>query len=655
MSKTKRWLIIPFISILRIIHAKGDPCKDLCELVGRTICTDGSWTEPSSTCRGFFFRGASGKTEICYFAGPLEDPCSSSGIPVLQSDASEVIASMGTVLIKSPHSRPPITESDVTPGEIDWSDPISSFLGLIIGSFTGANKEATIDRIYSAFVTLVSSNSAGSRLKDLTPVQGSKLVRLHLFFARKPLGASDAVWIRVALRIAMGLWEEYWPKSSYYREYSAESGVLNFCTRNSDIILQTVISDHDHIWEFREDADNLSRQMDLVYLSKFHRFCPELVKKSHRMKQVILQHQVRKLYDTRSPKFGLKTSRSHPFRRAVRQLSNAEVESLVQPWTGVIYKRESGIGNGLIKDWYGAAATELFSEKFGLFIKVNDYYDFNPEGGNDLDILVAAGRFLALSIVNNKPIGVKLSVQVISALIKREITLADLNLQDPQMANSLNYVLKAPAEELEMMPIKFGDEFVIPTIENRADLVRRKMNFFLPGSLPFLASGFHDILISEYFDMGSLLTINDVQSILYGEPTIDIGDLEKNVVFRRYRETDREIRMLFSVLEELDNEHIKDFVRFITGYPTLPLGGFGALRPRIVIEPQMDPRLKFPRSKTCFNQLFLPSYESIDELRDNLLIALASNGEIFDYSTFTNFIYCIDQKQNHACKFSLSD
>ena len=71
----------------------------------------------------------------------------------------------------------------------------------------------------------------------------------------------------------------------------------------------------------------------------------------------------------------------------------------------------------------------------------------------------------------------------------------------------------------------------------------------------------------------------------------------------------------------------KAFLRFATGSPRLPLGGFAALAPRLTVveksDPGRHPDESLPSVMTCVNYLKLPCYSSVEILEQRLRTAMS--------------------------------
>lgn len=68
------------------------------------------------------------------------------------------------------------------------------------------------------------------------------------------------------------------------------------------------------------------------------------------------------------------------------------------------------------------------------------------------------------------------------------------------------------------------------------------------------------------------------------------------------------------------------FLRFVTGLSVLPVGGWASIsRLRIDRTDRIHiGRVAMPRSQTCFSSLYLPQYESLEEMREILTNVLTT-------------------------------
>ena len=146
---------------------------------------------------------------------------------------------------------------------------------------------------------------------------------------------------------------------------------------------------------------------------------------------------------------------------------------------------EEGVCDGPREEWFSEVASEIFDPALCLF-ELNDedesYYMKLSEAAryvvNFNRMLKAVGRFIALSIIESKSIGVPLPIMYFAYLIGDELFLEDIREDEQVLYRSLRFIVGARTEELEMAAIRISVEGSdkVGTVENRADLIHQKIN-----------------------------------------------------------------------------------------------------------------------------------------------------------------------------------
>jgi len=85
---------------------------------------------------------------------------------------------------------------------------------------------------------------------------------------------------------------------------------------------------------------------------------------------------------------------------------------------------------------------------------------------------------------------------------------------------------------------------------------------------------------------------------------------------------------------EWDDELRSAVLRFVTGTPKVPVEGFGALKgssgPKMFTLQKVQWDLtRLPQAATCFNTLYLPPYQTEDQLKEKLEFAVTEASEGF--------------------------
>ena len=98
-----------------------------------------------------------------------------------------------------------------------------------------------------------------------------------------------------------------------------------------------------------------------------------------------------------------------------------------------------------------------------------------------------------------------------------------------------------------------------------------------------------------------------------------------------------QVRQLLATMEAFSRPERRLFLRFVTGSPRLPIGGFGALSPPLTVvkavpsQPGARADDLLPTCSTCQVFLKLPAYSGPAVLREKLLLAIHEGQGIFDF------------------------
>lgn len=106
------------------------------------------------------------------------------------------------------------------------------------------------------------------------------------------------------------------------------------------------------------------------------------------------------------------------------------------------------------------------------------------------------------------------------------------------------------------------------------------------------------------------------------EEWLNVQKLMENIVpAHGYHSKSTTYQNLLRFMSELDSEERRKFLKFVTGSPRLPNGGFSSLEPRLTvvmkkpINPMEDANEILPSVMTCQNYVKLPNYSSYEILK----------------------------------------
>lgn len=173
-------------------------------------------------------------------------------------------------------------------------------------------------------------------------------------------------------------------------------------------------------------------------------------------------------------------------------------------------------------------------------------------------------------------------------------------------------------------------EYLEACLKNRMlDRVKLQLNELLLG--------FYDVIPEP------LLTVFDFQELellMCGLPVIDLEDWRCHTEYSGDYEhvgADYPTCLWFwDVVEEFDQEMKARLLQFVTGTSGVPSRGFGVLQGndgnirKFTIHGVSVHVCLYPRAHTCFNRIDLPTYETKDELREKLKLAVTMVATGFD-------------------------
>jgi hypothetical protein len=125
-----------------------------------------------------------------------------------------------------------------------------------------------------------------------------------------------------------------------------------------------------------------------------------------------------------------------------------------------------------------------------------------------------------------------------------------------------------------------------------------------------------------------LASWRDLQRLVCGESEIDLVVLRNNTTYDSrgvYSDAHPNIKFFWSVMETLTPEQKRNFVRFAWGRSKLPRGTWPKNYRGEQVKFKIVPKLNYdglPLAHTCFFLIELPTYQSIDIMRQRLLTAI---------------------------------
>lgn len=322
--------------------------------------------------------------------------------------------------------------------------------------------------------------------------------------------------------------------------------------------------------------------------------------------------------------------RKYAFSDSYVTILNAPLESIRSGTITASLRREAFYGPAAQREFMSAVTAHLFNPEFGLFKLTEEaphYAYINPEAAarqpDHVLMFTAVGRFLGLALARNEALGVTLPAAFWASLIGEPLELPDIKNDEPILFRSLEYLLSASEDELVDMPLMIDGVTFEPTVDNRQDLVNRKVNSLIDPAvrplLGFIRQGLDEVIGVEI--IRSLLSAAELREVFVGSTFIDIADLQANSN-QHFRDPLTE-QWFWNVLNSFDQEMRKKFLKFATNLDNLPVGGFSQIKPKIFISVGLGlPSNRLPIVHHCMNSMAIPLYTSEDILREKLVQAI---------------------------------
>uniref|UniRef100_A0A8C1FSI1 E3 ubiquitin-protein ligase n=1 Tax=Cyprinus carpio carpio TaxID=630221 RepID=A0A8C1FSI1_CYPCA len=250
---------------------------------------------------------------------------------------------------------------------------------------------------------------------------------------------------------------------------------------------------------------------------------------------------------------------------------------------------------------------------------------------------------LTQALFHGKFIDTGFSLPFYKRILNKPLALKDLESIDPEFYNSLIWIKDNNIEDcgLEMFfsvdkeilgevtthELKPDGGNIQVTEENKEEYIRLVAEWRLSRGVEeqtqaFL-EGFNEVLPQQYLQY---FDAKELEVMLCGMQEIDLGDWQRNTIYRHYARSSKQIVWFWQFVKEIDNEKRMRLLQFVTGTCRLPVGGFadlmGSNGPQKFCVEKVGKENWLPRSHTCFNRLDLPPYKSYEQLKEKLLFAI---------------------------------
>uniref|UniRef100_A0A4W6FV72 HECT-type E3 ubiquitin transferase n=1 Tax=Lates calcarifer TaxID=8187 RepID=A0A4W6FV72_LATCA len=417
----------------------------------------------------------------------------------------------------------------------------------------------------------------------------------------------------------------------------------NRTTQFTDPRLSHSLTEHTWVKYFSGQAlspAQLPEEAECLTVPKYKR---DLVQKLKILRQELSQQQ---------PQAGhcrIEVCREEIFEESYRQVMKMRPKDL---WKRLMikFRGEEGLDyGGVAREWLYLLSHEMLNPYYGLFqysrddiytLQINPDSAVNPE---HLSYFHFVGRIMGMAVFHGHYIDGGFTLPFYKQLLGKPITLDDMESVDPDLHNSLVWILDNDITgvldhtfcvehnaygEIIQHELKPNGKSIPVTEDTKKEYVRLYVNWrFLHGiEAQFLAlqKGFNEVIpehLLKAFDE------KELELIVCGLGKIDISDWKSNTRLKHCTPDSNIVKWFWKAVESFDEERRARLLQFVTGSSRVPLQGFKALQgaagPRLFTIHQIDANTNnLPKAHTCFNRIDIPPYESYDKLYDKLLTAI---------------------------------
>ncbi|KAG0345486.1 hypothetical protein BG004_003677 [Podila humilis] len=345
----------------------------------------------------------------------------------------------------------------------------------------------------------------------------------------------------------------------------------------------------------------------------------------------------------------MKVRRSHIFEDAYHEVMRQSPTDLKKRLM-IKFEGEDGLDyGGLSREFFFLLSHEMFNPFYCLFeysahdnytLQINPHSNINSEHLNYFKFI---GRVVGLAIFHRRLLDAFFIVSFYKMILKKKVTLADLESVDADVHRNLNWLLddENGADildttfstnderfgEVVTIDLKPGGRDIVVTEENKKEYVdlmtEWRITRRVEEQFKAFAEGFHQLIPQE------LVTVFDereLELLMGGISEIDCDDWKKHTDYRGYTEQDEVVQWFWKCIRSWDSEKKARLLQFTTGTSRIPVNGFKDLQgsdgPRRFTIEKAGEIGQLPKSHTCFNRIDLPPYKSYDVLVNKLTLAV---------------------------------
>jgi len=333
----------------------------------------------------------------------------------------------------------------------------------------------------------------------------------------------------------------------------------------------------------------------------------------------------------------------------------------------VHFTGEEGIDyGGLTREWMHLLIEKLFHQKKSLFRRFNQDdtqglihpNHYRCDEFQKLRLYELAGTLMAKCLIEcscdakrQQYIKAKFTRSFLSQILGLGVNWKQFSSDDKQFySGKIKYIVDNDPQYLDIYfteDVYDGDDKFVKTVDlkaygskiqvtndNKIEYIQRLAEYRLCESVKDEINAFLKGLYSLIPEgLLSIFNVNELELLICGLGNISVTDMKNNCEEPGFSLSFMKVRSWFwTVISSFNQEELSRLIQFSTGCSQLPPEGFAGLSPKFQISAALSGVDSLPSAHTCFNNLCLPDYTSIEILRSKLLIAITEGNEGFGLS-----------------------
>eukprot|EP00127_Corallochytrium_limacisporum_P005693 Clim_evm72s210 gene=Clim_evmTU72s210 len=333
----------------------------------------------------------------------------------------------------------------------------------------------------------------------------------------------------------------------------------------------------------------------------------------------------------------------------------------------VKFANEMGMDyGGISREYFCIMLERLFDPAYGLFIPVRrlgcgeEDMDMDiplvPNTARrtirDIRMFELTGRIFARLIMDGiamqtgSAFGVRFSWSMLSYMLQIDVTPRFLEIDDPELyEHKFAYVMDNDVSDLDLtfseeiwrdnkccytVDLKPGGRRIPVTEKTKHEyldlLLMFRMRTSIKRQLEAFTAGFESVLPrSLWMDN----TIESLDHIFRGEDSVEISHIQRcTLVIGGGTYYERSIEWFWLYLQSLNTTQRRRYLQFVTGSPTMARNNGRTRKPILTVRP-IEVHNRLPTARTCFNTLYMPTYDDYNTLKHYFDLALTEGATGF--------------------------